>query len=116
MSPMMTNGEFPHNHMPTAWIAVSSTSDTISRNATPSTRPNEISRTRTSANTLDFWSPVTGHTRLSAVLSDENVADAPAASSTNEMIAAIPVPPLRCAFSTMLCTPAAAWSPIRPLT
>ena len=59
MSPMITNGESPHSHMPTAWIAVSSTSETISRNATPSTSPNEISRTRTSANTLDFCSPVT---------------------------------------------------------
>ncbi len=105
---MITSDESPQSHLPTAWMAVSRTSETISRNATPSTRPNEISRTRTNAKTLDFCWPANGHTRFSAVLSDENVADAPTASSTNEITAATPVPPLRCAFSTMLCTLAAA--------
>ncbi|MGF6802307.1 hypothetical protein OKW48_005803 [Paraburkholderia youngii] len=97
-------------------MTVSSTSDTISRNATPSTSPNEISRTRTSASQLAVRGPLYGHTILSALFSDENVADAPIASSEKEMIVAMPpLAPAWCAFSTIVCTPAAAWSPIRPL-
>src|SRR6202012_4029954 len=88
--PITTYGESPHSHLPMKVMTVSSTSDTISRNATPSTSPNEIRRTRTSAITLDERGPVYGHTILSALLSDEKVAEAPIPSVASEMIAAPP--------------------------
>jgi hypothetical protein len=94
-------------------IAVSSTSDTISRNATPSTSPNEISRTRTSPSMLDQRLSVAGQITLSAALSDANVADAPIASAANEISVAMPPrSPARCAFCTIVWMLAAASSPI----
>ncbi|CAJ4556850.1 Uncharacterised protein [Burkholderia pseudomallei] len=115
--PITTYGDAPHSQRPMKVIAVSSTSDTISRNATPSTSPNEISRIRTRPSTDDARAPVAGQITLSAVFSDANVADAPSASIANEIRAAVPPRlPLRCAFSTIVCTPAAASLPISSCT
>ena len=74
-----------------------------------------MSLTLTSETTLEkrlLPAPI-GHTTASALLSEANVADAPSARATNDTNAAKPPVPLCVrALATIICTAAAASSPI----